>query len=134
MAGRPRKPSALRTLEGNRSRTAIPPELPLTGVPECPQHLTGDAREHFESVSKELIGTGIVKWLDTSALAAMAQTWGMLMDAYRNGRVSDACKLSARWLSFAGRFGLTPADRAKIMATPPSKPDEDEERFFRVTG
>ena len=142
MAGRPRKPSNIRTLEGNRSRTEIPPDMPLNGVPECPDVLTGESRRHFNFVAAELSACGVTKRLDTEALAMLAWTWGQFweraalaeMDLENKDFARLAIDYQKAWWAACGRFGLTPADRAKLMATPNEKPDEAEERFFKVTG
>jgi P27 family predicted phage terminase small subunit len=142
LAGRPRKPSNIRHIEGNRSRTDIPPDMPLNGVPECPSVLTGESRRHFNFVAAELSAIGVTKRLDTEALSLLAWTWGQFWERAALAELDlenkDAAKLALdyqkQWFNACSRFGLTPADRAKIMATPAEKPDEDEERFFRVTG
>jgi phage terminase small subunit len=132
--GRPRKPSAIRDLEGNRSRTAIPPDMPLSGFPECPDYLQGKAREHFNFVSAELTAIGVTKRLDSEALAMVADLWRHYWQCSDDGDVDGLCKLAAKWSALAGKFGLTPADRAKIMSTQAEKTDEIEDRYFKVTG
>lgn len=132
--GRPRKPSALRELEGNRSRTAIPPDLPLPGIPECPDRLGGEAREHFNFVAAELTAIGVTKRLDTPGLSVLASLWAMYWECEQNKDIDGACKVVAKWSALAGKFGLTPADRAKLMVGHEEKPDETEERYFKVTG
>lgn len=132
--GRPRKPSAIRDLEGNRSRTAIPPDMPLTGLPECPDKLAGEAREHFTFVAAELSAIGVTKRLDSAALAVLASLWGAYWEAVADKDIDGMTKLVAKWSTLAGRFGLTPADRAKLVTNPQGKPDETEERFFQVIG
>ena len=132
--GRPRKPSAIRHLEGNRSHTDIPPDLPLSGFPECPDNLSDKARDHFNFVAAELGAIGVVKRIDGEALAVLADLWRLYWLCSENGDIDGACKVVAKWSTLAGKFGLTPADRAKIMATPVSKPDEDEAIYFGVTG
>jgi phage terminase small subunit len=132
--GRPRKPSAIRDLEGNRSRTAIPPDMPLSGFPECPERLQGSAREHFNFVSAELSAIGVTKRIDTDALAILADLWRHYWQCSSEGDVDGLCKVVAKWSALAGKFGLTPADRAKIMSGHEEKTDEIEDRYFKVTG
>lgn len=134
MAGRPRKPSALRDLEGNRSRTAIPKDMPLPGVPLCPKSLQGKAIEHFQFVAAELSAIGVTKRLDTEALTLLADLWRQYWACSDEGDVKGMCAVAARWMALAGRFGLTPADRAKIMSGATEQVDEVEDRYFRVTG
>jgi phage terminase small subunit len=134
--GRPRKPSALRELEGNRSRRDIPPDLPLPGIPECPDRLTGKAREHFNFVAAELMAIGVTKRLDTEGLAVMGALWSLMWDCFEAKDIDGATKLVAKWSALAGKYGMMPSDRAKLMAAigTPEKPDETEERYFKVTG
>lgn len=128
--GRPRKPSAVRHLEGNRSRTDIPPDLPLSGVPQCPRHLKGRAKEHFDFVAGELTSIGVTKHLDTEGLAMLASLWGKYWDACDADDWKAMVALSGKWQTLAGKYGLTPADRAKIMATPATATDPTELKFF----
>lgn len=132
--GRPRKPSAIRDLEGNRSRRDIPPDMPLNGVPECPDSLTGRAREHFNFVTAELASIGVVKRLDVEALAVESDLYATYWECSAARDIDGMCKIVAKWSALAGKFGLTPADRAKIMAGNQEKPDEIEDRYFKVTG
>jgi phage terminase small subunit len=132
--GRPRKPSKLRELEGNRSRTEIPPDMPLSGFPECPERLTGEAKRHFDFVTAELSSIGVTKRLDTEALTLLAILFQHAMQCHDEGDTDMLCKIIPKWSALAGKFGLTPADRAKIMATPAEKADETEDRYFKVTG
>ena len=134
MGGRPRKPSGLRAIEGNRSRTDIPPDMPLPGFPVAPDYLGERARQHFSFVAAELSAIGVTKRLDTEALSILGDLWEKYWLLSSTGEIGEAMKVVGKWMSLAGRFGLTPADRAKIMATPVEKPDADEERFFKVTG
>jgi phage terminase small subunit len=96
--------------------------------------LTGKALEHFNFVSAELSAIGVTKRLDTEALTLMADLWDHYWKLSAVGDVKGMCAIAARWLALAGRFGLTPADRAKIMSGAVDKPDEQEDRYFRVTG
>jgi phage terminase small subunit len=108
--------------------------MPLPGIPEAPNVLTGKALEHFNFVSAELSAIGVTKRLDTEALTLMADLWDHYWKLSAVGDVKGMCAIAARWLALAGRFGLTPADRAKIMSGAVDKPDEQEDRYFRVTG
>ena len=131
--GRPRKPQAVRELEGNRSKRDIPADLPLHGIPECPDHLTGRAREHFNFVAAELTPMGVTKRLDTEGLAVLASLWELYWACVDAKDVDGACKVVARWGALGGKYSLFPSDRAKLLVGQP-KPDETEERFFKVTG
>jgi hypothetical protein len=132
--GRPRKPSAVRHLEGNRSGTPIPPDLPLHGTPDS--DVSHDALAHFRFMAAEFGGL-VLKRADSPALAKLADLWRLYWEASANGDVDAACKLSARWDAAASKLGLQVVDRAKLMAgVSQDKPDATEERFFnpRVVG
>jgi phage terminase small subunit len=134
MRGRPRKPSKIRELDGNRSRRPIPPDLPLSGLPECPDRLSAEGQRHFRFVAAELGAIGVVKRIDSEGLTLLAQLWEACQLAHAANDVDALVKASGKWMTLAGRYGLTPSDRAKIMADVPAKADETEDRFFKVTG
>ena len=99
--GRPRKPSAIRHLEGNRSNTPIPDELPLEGIPETPEWINGAAAEHFAFVVSQMAAVGAVKKLDEPALTMLSTLYALYQNAVENVDVDAACKLSARWNALA---------------------------------
>lgn len=144
--GRPPKPSALKELEGNRGRRELPPDMPLHGVPECPEMLDSVGAEHFERIKTELAAIGVVKRLDGEAMAMLCEVWSDFWMAAEKLRSADNPEESKEarmlkyaafkaWTSLAARFGLTPADRVKIVAIG-KKPDANptEERFLKITG
>jgi phage terminase small subunit len=131
--GRPRKPAAVKELEGNRSRRDIPAELPLHGTPELPD-LDAVASEHFAFLAAEFGGAGVLKRADTPALMKLAQTWSALQRAYECGDLDLFCKLSQRWDSAASKLGLSVIDRSRLMIAKPEQKDATEDRFFKVTG
>ena len=132
MAGRPRKPSRIRELEGNRQRTEIPADLPLAGFPEAPEHLSARGREHFNFVSAELSAIGVTKRLDTEALSIMADLWDQYWHWSEQRDVSKMTRIISRWMVLAGRFGLTPADRAKLMAPQTVRADPVRDKFLKI--
>jgi phage terminase small subunit len=131
--GRPRKPAAVKELEGNRSRRDIPAELPLHGTPELPD-LDAVASEHFAFLAAEFGGAGVLKRADTPALMKLAQTWSLLQTAHTMGDVDGFCKLSQRWDSAASKLGIQVIDRSRLMIAKPEQKDATEDRFFKVTG
>jgi P27 family predicted phage terminase small subunit len=143
--GRPPKPAALKDLEGNRGRRELPPDLPLSGLPECPETLGSVAAEHFTRVAGELGAIGVVKSLDSDALAMLSQEWSTYWEACEQLEHSDnpearkearMLKYSAlkAWNMLAARFGLTPADRIKLIGagSGPKAADPIEERFLKI--
>lgn len=83
------------------------------------------ARAHWDLVVPELVRTGVAKAPDAPALAAMCEQWA----EYENARAIEIEAHDIRgmrlrqmlmngalrsWRDLAARFGMTPADRAKI--------------------
>ncbi len=66
----------------------------------------------------------------------LASLWEMFWECAANKDIDGAAKVVAKWSALAGKYGLMPSDRAKLMAAigTPEKPDEIEERYFKVTG
>jgi hypothetical protein len=130
--GRPRKPSALRVLEGNRSRTDIPKEAELHGLPECPDYLDAAAAEHFTFLAGEFGGAGVLKRADGPALAMLANLWSQYWAAED---IDTQLKIKARWDAAASRLGIQVIDRSKLlMGGGKQQADQTEQRFFGVTG
>jgi P27 family predicted phage terminase small subunit len=142
--GRPPKPSALKELEGNRGRRELTPDLPLAGTPDCPEMLDAVGAEHFERIKTELVAVGVVKRLDGEAMAMLCEAWSDFWMASEAMRTADNVEESKEarmlkytafkaWVVLAARFGLTPADRQKIIAgSGQKKTDEVEERFLKI--
>jgi P27 family predicted phage terminase small subunit len=68
----------MRQLEGNRSRTPIPRDLPGVGKPVPPAHLTPEQRERWEDVVASL-PEPLLSRADVQVLERMAIAWA----AYR---------------------------------------------------
>lgn len=133
--GRPRKPSAVRALEGNRSRTDIPKEAELHGTPELPESLNAVAAEHFAFLAAEFGGCGVLKRADGPALAMLADLWATYWELRAAGDIDTALKVKARWDSAASKLGIQVIDRSKLLlGGGRAAPDATEERFFKVTG
>lgn len=131
--GRNRKPAALKELEGNRSRRDIPKDWGTEGAPVCPK-LPARAKKHFGDICAMLVPSGIVRQSDGYALEAMARLWDRFILALERDDDDLACKIVAKWQLMASKFGLTPSDRQKLIVDAKAEVDEDEERFFKVTG
>jgi hypothetical protein len=131
--GRPRKPAAVKELEGNRSRRDIPAELPLHGTPELPD-LDAVASEHFAFLAAEFGGAGVLKRADTPALAMLAALWSDYWQARDAGDIDLSLKIKARWDSAASKLGIQVIDRSRLMIAKPESKDATEDRFFKVTG
>lgn len=139
-AGRPPKPTALHKLHGtyrddrHGERADSEGEL-FTGVPDKPHDLGPDADLLWDSVVGQLKTAKVVAEIDGASLEAMCRWWGRYRELMRrvsetdfDDEVCETLELRARraWLAFdriSSRFGMTPADRAKLKS---AKPEEKE--------
>lgn len=130
------KPTALRRLQGNPSKRAWnhaepqPPE----GVPDCPDHLTAEAKAEWYRLVATLFEMGVVTIIDRAVLAAYCQAYGRWVEAEEKLKTTPMLLKTATgyvqqspWLSIAnkqmelmGRYmaelGLSPASRSRITA------------------
>lgn len=143
-AGRPRKPAALRIIEGNRGKRDIPDEVQIDDeMPDCPAHLTGLARSQWKVLAPKLHGAGLLQSVDADALAAYCiayQQWrdattiikreGMTFLTIRGVRgIHPAVKIQQKALSLMqqlmSQFGLSPKARANLGGAGKSNKPED---------
>lgn len=136
MSGPPKKPTAWRRAEGNRGKRAWnhaepkPPE----GTPDCPDHLSDEARAEWHRLVDTLVSMGVITIVDRAVLAAYCQAYGRWVEAEE--KLKEAPLLfktpsgyvqQSPWLNIAnkqmelmGRYmaeiGLTPASRSRVAA------------------
>ncbi len=84
MAGRKRKPTHMRLLEGNAGHRPINPNEPAPerGVPTCPSHLSKRAKQTFRKLGKQLDAIGVITKADGLALELLVSAY----DEYRDAR------------------------------------------------
>jgi P27 family predicted phage terminase small subunit len=135
MRGRKPKPTALKRLSGNPGKRGYNHDEPVPpdGLPDCPAHLSFDAREEWHRLAATLHRMGILTTVDRAALAAYCQAWGRWVEAEEKLQGSPTLLKSPSgyvqqnpWLSIAnkqleimGRYmaelGLTPASRSRVQ-------------------
>jgi phage terminase small subunit len=118
------KPTAIRVLEGNAGKIAInehEPE-PLTGIPSRPVWLSERAEQHWDELVPQLDYMRVLTQADMTALGLLCDALGEWREK-RDTNSREAAEAMRRAMSLMGRFGLTPADRTKIAATPKEKPE-----------
>lgn len=137
-AGRPPKPTALHKLHGTyredrHGERADSEEELFTGIPDKPHDLGPDADLLWDHVIGQLKAAKVVTGIDSASLEAMCRWWGRYKELDRRivkeSHDDDLCEtleLRARrsWLAFdriSSRFGMTPADRAKLKTAPPEE-------------
>lgn len=127
-AGRPPKPRALRILQGKAGHRPLPkePELPACDAP--PKWLGKTARRYWDEIAPMLTQAGLLKASDVDALGMWCSLKVALVKQARQGNVD--IRLSSEWRQYASRFGLTPADRAKVGPGDSTKSSDPFEVFL----
>ncbi len=148
--GRPTKPTALKLISGTAQKCRMNKNEPQpeTAAPEMPGHLSGEAKAEWERMVPELISMGLLTKLDRAALAGYCTAWGRHVEAEAelaaNGmtietptghsKTSPFLAISRQereiMKKFLLEFGLTPASRSKVSATPKEKTADPKQRFF----
>ena len=83
--GRPPKPTALKLVQGNPGRRPIEKgeTTPEVGIPDCPAHLTADAKTEWDRITPLLFRYRLVTNIDTASLALYCQAYGRWQEAER---------------------------------------------------
>lgn len=134
MAGRPPKPTAQHKIEGTYNSTRHKDRIDDVfeqGVPEKPSTLKGRASEAWDLITS---GTPdailcLVDQLSLEAAARWFAKWDQWMTNIEEtpGGYKEQILAGHAWNQFqtiASKFGLTPADRAKIKAPEGQKEDD----------
>lgn len=139
------KPTALKLIQGNPGKRALPKNEPKPKPiksPRPPVSLGDAAKKEWNRVTKELASLGLVSNLDTSALAAYCIAFerfkeanealrevakkdplfkGMMIKTtggnwIQNPLVGVARRAADDMLKFAAEFGMTPSARSRVAA------------------
>lgn len=152
--GQPRKPTALRVLEGDRAdRMPVNEPVPDTAEVERPASLPDRAAEVWDAVAPDLIRKGVLTPWDTDMLAAFCNAvivnrdaaaeieengvkcsalvretanGDLIYDLRRNPAWGVFRESAATMASLGGRFGLSPADRAGLSIGQADDDDTDD--------
>jgi P27 family predicted phage terminase small subunit len=142
----PRKPTALRIIEGNKEKRPLPKNevKPRRGVPLPPAHLDAYALEEWNRITPELEAIGLLTTIDGITLAAYCQCvsrWRQAEEAIQRMKKKDALtsalmiktsngnaiqnpligvanRAMHMAIKFAAEFGMSPAARARLAALP----------------
>lgn len=137
--GRPRKPTNLKILEGNRGHRTLDPESepqPAKGLLKTPLGMSKEAKRIWRSIVPELDRLDLLTIVDSTSLEAACTGAAVAKSADREvskiqrriatstAEQNDINKLVSlnavskrgwqQWKSFATEFGLTPASRSRI--------------------
>lgn len=137
MAGRPPKPTALKILEGDRSKTGIAKKKevkPPKGGVFCPDWICDEAKNEWTRLAPSLEKMGLLTMMDVQAFAAYCQAYAKWKEAEQKIEEEGATFETqtgyispSPWVSIAraerkamkeqgALFGLTPSDRSRIIA------------------
>jgi len=145
MAGRPRKPTALKLLGGIKKKSRLNPyePKPEIAMPEAPRHLSKIARAEWDRITVHLYRLGLLSEIDMAALAAYCQVYGRWVKAEEainrlasgdnelagyltkttNGNIIQSPLLGVANTAlvlmhkYLVEFGFTPAARSKVTTT-----------------
>jgi len=133
MPGPPPKPTALRALEGDRSkRKRKKDRTPAKGTPVAPTTLDREAAAEWRRVVPKLAEIGMLSKVDRAGLAEYCRVWSMLQRCHQTLKDEGdylmslkghqyphpagqmMVKLSSVLRAYLSEFGLTPAARARL--------------------
>ena len=150
MAGRNRKPTAIKILEGNRGRRNLNTREPQfsEGIQSRPEWLLPEAKREWVRVCGELDALGLLQSVDRAVLAAHCQAWARWVEceqyltkhglvqwveskangSYRQQQpeVVIGQKYYQLMLSAASKLGISPADRSRVTAPERKRDDLNE--------
>ncbi len=142
MPGPPKKPTALKLLQGNPGKKPLPkcePVLPPVS-PDPPDSLSAQGRKHWDDIVGILAESGIMTALDVHALAAYCEAYARWLHAneqlclfgcvtkdekgipHHSPYLRVANDSFIQMKSLLQEFGLSPASRARIQV---SKKEEE---------
>lgn len=148
MAGRRPKPTALKLVQGNPGKRAIPKKepKPKREIPSCPAYLDDNGKVAWGRLSVLLDRMGVMTEADGLALERLVDCYADILECRklieRDGRtyttstaqgdtlikgnpaVNQLRAADAQFKSYLVEFGLTPAARSKVQATP----DDDDKK------
>ena len=119
------------------------------GIPRCPKWLKGPARALWKRACKAFDAAGTLAKMDREQLALLCKTYGKVMhgnrlieelgdEAFTTEAGRKVMRIvgaeEARLMHYAAKFGMTPADRARLRNGPEMEDDDPAERFFRTVG
>ena len=149
-AGRPRKPTALKLLEGNKGKRPLNKKepSPKRKIPRKPKGLSDKASEFWDHLYANLREMNVIVGADEMSMERMSELYadiqGLQEELRTNGRTyvthdaqgnkiiranPAAAQLRAADHMFKGfltEFGLTPAARSRVNAQDEDTTEEDD--------
>lgn len=153
-----KKPTAIRKLEGNAGKRALPKNEPNfeVSIPSPPEHLDDLALVEWLRITPQLYNTGVITNADMSTLASYctcysrwvkaeielkkladggAEYGGLIVVAangtlMNNPLIGVANTMMLNAVKFAIELGLTPVARSRVTALQVAEKDNPADKFF----
>jgi P27 family predicted phage terminase small subunit len=139
--GRRGTPTAIKVMRGNPGKRPLNDAEPRPDatMPQCPRHLTKEARTEWHRVARRLHVVGVLTYVDRGILAAYCQAYGRWVEAEQQVARGGALVVTPNgheqqspWLGIANRaqeqmvraareLGMTPASRSAIKVERPAE-------------
>lgn len=112
MAGRPRKDTALKLLQGTAQKCRLNPDEPKKSPhrPVCPDQLGPEARAHFELLTERMAERGYATASYTEIIVHAARLYEQTLDG-----PDMLVKLANAYRTALSELGLTPASSSKVV-------------------
>ncbi|MFA5130409.1 MAG: phage terminase small subunit P27 family [Patescibacteria group bacterium] len=145
--GRPKKPTALKILEGNPGKRKLSEKevKPDVGKMKCPKWLHKYAKTEYHRLHERLEKLGLMTELDEAAFVGYCQAFARWRQAEEDIRISGLTVTNSKGFTqqnpaittannylklmslYLGKFGLSPSDRAGLIVdTNPAESNEFE--------
>lgn len=141
--GRAPAPTNLKIIKGNPGRRPVKKDdvSPLVGIPDCPSHLTAEARSEWMRITPLLLTYRLITEIDTAALALYCQSYGRWQEAEKKiaemrekggdgllVKAPSGYPIQNPYLAIANRamedchkylqqFGLSPSARTRVVVS-----------------
>ena len=143
LRGRKPKPTAIKVAQGNPGKRRInrhEPDPPVS-LPDCPPHLSDEAKREWDRIAVSLNRVGLLTQVDRSTMAGYCQCYGRWVEAELKLaetpailRMPSGYIQQSPWLTIANKqlelmarymaeLGLTPASRSRIAVQLQSGPN-----------
>lgn len=150
MTGRRPKPTALKLVAGNPGKRAINKKEPKARreIPSCPAHLNDVSKVAWGRLTVMLDRLGVLTEADAMALERLCDCYSEILECreiiVRDGRTYTTTTTTgdtlikghpasgqlraadSQFKSYLVEFGLTPAARSKVNATPTDGDDKED--------
>jgi P27 family predicted phage terminase small subunit len=148
------KPTALKQLQGNPGKRALPKGEPRPAVrlPSAPRWLGKEAKREWRRLAKGLVELGMLTELDAVALGMLCESLvqyreaaevvaeeGMLArsdkgNLYQHPAVGIMNSVRSDVLRWAREFGMTPSARSRIVVDAPGEEPSLADLLFEAVG